>query len=462
MNISSITAFNIYNTSCSYAIQNNAERFCTKPMPFDSICFTGVQSGSVPLKKLAAYGIPDMYNGLKLLDPKILEGLLQRSVFDKPISQLVPIISKYKDTFLPVERQVLEYITIAAEKQSNLKLNDVLKNLNQEHQKKLLKIQQPIFEQLIQKACDLPPELYKEFWDLMKITNKRLSKEPVVIPFSENDFIYKLQRIAPIIKARNIHKETLAINNLIKEAKLVFAVQEEDAIKFGRGKNGRNKKLEYQMRPAVLKQNIVKLKYLEDIFAKSVLRNNKDIQQIFQQTSARIHGFPAITPFKRKEFVHELKNITKRVKDETLAKEIIKTARILPKSTDNVSAFIVKYTNDTNNKIGYFIMHSGICSIDHLDAKANGGKNKLKNFGLCGTYINSQKTNIPFDEWVRKHPETRVNCQKHVDRLIELYNDGTFDKVGLDRSYITDFAEQIEKLSPKEKPLILDISKLNK
>jgi len=461
MRISPISVLNIYNNN-NYAARNNSKPFITAPLGFDSVSFTGVHAGGMPLKKLAAYGIPDMYTGKTLLDPKVLESLLQRNVFDKPISKLTPIISKYQDTLLPVEKTILELVTTLAKKQPDIKLYEALKTLAQEHQKKLLKIQQPVFEHLIQKACDLPQNLYKDFWDLMNITNKRLSKEPVIIPFNENDFIYKLQRVATVIKAKNIHKETLAINNLIKEAKLVFAVEEENHIKFGRGKKGRQRKIEYQMRPAVLKQNVIRLRYLEEIFSKSVFKNNKDLQQIFHQTSARIHGFPAVIPFKRKEFVHELKEITKRIEDKDFAAEIIKTARQLPKSTENISAFIVKYASDTNNKIGYFMMHPGVCSIDHLDAKINGGKNKLFNFGLCGAHVNSQKTNIPFDEWVRMHPETRINCQKHVDRLIELYNDGTFNKVGLERKYITDFAEQIEKLSPKEEPLILDISKLNK
>ena len=110
-------------------------------------------------------------------------------------------------------------------------------------------------------------------------------------------------------------------------------------------------------------------------------------------------------------------------------------------------------------------MISGMASIDHLVAKKNGGVSKLSNYGLSGSEINRQKTNIYFDEWVRKHPETRKNCQKQVDRLIELYKQGVFEKVRrktkkIDKSYIEDFAKTIYIISPAENRIKLDISKL--
>ena len=67
---------------------------------------------------------------------------------------------------------------------------------------------------------------------------------------------------------------------------------------------------------------------------------------------------------------------------------------------------------------------------------------------------------MPFDEWIRQNPQTYKNCQKYVDRLIELYNEGIFEKVGLEKDYIYYFAKRVKELSPKEKPMVLDLSKL--
>ena len=64
------------------------------------------------------------------------------------------------------------------------------------------------------------------------------------------------------------------------------------------------------------------------------------------------------------------------------------------------------------------------------------------------------------DTQLRIYPETYDNCQKYVDRLIELYNDGTFAKLGISRQYITGFANKMYKMSPPEKRMILDTSAL--
>ena len=72
------------------------------------------------------------------------------------------------------------------------------------------------------------------------------------------------------------------------------------------------------------------------------------------------------------------------------------------------------------------------------------------------------RSNMPFDEWVRQNPIAYEACQKYVDRLIELYNTGKFSKVGLNKNYIKNFVDRIKQMSPKEKPIILNIGDLNK
>ena len=61
---------------------------------------------------------------------------------------------------------------------------------------------------------------------------------------------------------------------------------------------------------------------------------------------------------------------------------------------------------------------------------------------------------------LKQHPEIYQNAQKHINRLIELYNDGTFKKVGLTKWYITNLAKRLYRLSPPEKPIVVDLSKL--
>lgn len=71
----------------------------------------------------------------------------------------------------------------------------------------------------------------------------------------------------------------------------------------------------------------------------------------------------------------------------------------------------------------------------------------------------SQRKSIPLKEWIEFYPETRKNCQKYLDRLIELYSQGLFQKLNIDPKYIYDFTNTIEKES--EGTLKLSLKKLH-
>lgn len=438
---------------------------CLKPaITQDIVTFSGVANGGDILKKLCAYGVPDMYTGLMLLDPKILEKMLINGTYNQPLDKFVKTISYYENTMMPINKEVFDIIKKIAKSKPNITLSEAFKHIYPQHKKQLLRDQQHIFEEIIRLACDLPKDLYEEFSELMNITNKRLLNDPVVLPFSEREFLYKLRRIGEEMSLRNNYKEMHAMKRLLSFANKIFHNEPKGSRAFGRKIK---KKLEMQMQPEILKRNSSNLAEFKKIFNVSPLRNNEDIIKLLDITSAKIHGFPSYANFERKSFIHELKKITRKLKNKKFAQEFTETSWKLPTSKDNVSAFIVKFSDKNNNKIATNILVSGMCSIDHLVAKKNGGANKLSNYGLSGTEINRQKTNIYFDDWVRKHPETRKNCQKYVNRLIELYKQGVFEKISkkqknkkIDKSYIEDFANTIYEISPAENRIKLDISKL--
>lgn len=442
-----------------------SEPLTLKPqLACDVVSFSGVSNGGDILKRLSAFDVPDMYTGLRLLDPKVLERMQINGIFNQPIEKIVKIASYYEDTMMPINKEVFLILKKSAKRHPNFTLSETLKEIYPQYKKQLLRAQQTIFEEIIRLACDLPKDLYEEFSELMNITNKRLLNDPVVLPFSEREFLYKLKRIGAEMLTKNNPHELHAMHRLVSVANKIFHNEPK-----GRKIYGRNikKKLEIQMQPEVLKRNSTNLAEFRKIFEVSPLRNNEDIIRLLDNTSAKVHGFPAFATFERKSFIHELKKITRKLKNRKFAQEFTETSYRLPTSKDNVSAFIVKFSDQSNNKIGTNLMISGMCSIDHLIAKKNGGASKLANYGLSGAEINRQKTNIFFDEWVRKHPETRKNCQKQIDRLIELYKQGIFEKVSkkqknkrIDKSYIEDFARTIYDISPAENRIVLDISKL--
>ena len=434
------------------------------------ISFTGISHGGDKLKKLVRYGIIDMYTGQPLLDPKTLEYLQYKNIFSKPLKELIVHLKPHEDTLITSGKEFYKLVKDAAKTKPNSTLSDVIKQYRPEHENKLIECQRQIFCELIDKAINLPEELHKDFAVLINITIQRYSKDKVVLPFSEKEFNYKLKRIYETIKGTNNKEEISAMKEIYKMSLNLFKNKTYDtptAInlkqrmkKPGLVKATLRKKLEHQMKPEILKKNADNLRTVKEYYECSVLKEHPELNKLFEDTNAKIHGYPFYAKFERKSFLYELKKITKQLKDRNYAHELMNTAIKLPTSYENLSAFIVKYSEDSNENIGYFMMKDSLVSIDHLVPKKGGGPNSLRNFGLSCAGVNREKSNIPFAKFVEIHPETYENCQKHVDRLIELCNAGIFDKLGIPHSYIKDFADIIYKISPKNKRIVLDTSKL--
>ena len=84
----------------------------------------------------------------------------------------------------------------------------------------------------------------------------------------------------------------------------------------------------------------------------------------------------------------------------------------------------------------------------------------MSNFGGATTRVNAERGNYAFTFQLKRMPDTKMNSQKYIDRLIELANDGIFDKYRIDKKYINDFKKTIQKQS--KGAIVLDTSKLNR
>ena len=82
----------------------------------------------------------------------------------------------------------------------------------------------------------------------------------------------------------------------------------------------------------------------------------------------------------------------------------------------------------------------------------------MENFGGATTRANSARKSIEFTQQMKEVPTTAQCCQMYVDRLIELYKEGIFYKIGLSPRYITDFKNTIYEQSKHR--IVLDTSKL--
>ena len=99
-------------------------------------------------------------------------------------------------------------------------------------------------------------------------------------------------------------------------------------------------------------------------------------------------------------------------------------------------------------------------SIEHLLPYSKKGKDCIENYGITTAYFNSERGERSMAQQLILHPEAYENCQKQVDKLIELHNNGVFKKIGLSKYYIQNFARMMYKLSPDDNKLVLNLDKL--
>ena len=430
------------------------------PLKCDTVSFGRIAKNAEPLRALMSYGIPDMYSGKIVIPPSTIEELFAKHVFSKPIKNLVKIIVPFEQSLLTVEKQFFNIVNNMVKYEPQYTLADVVKKIAPEHNKKLLTIQKPIFDDIDNYAEKLPKDLKSQYDKLKEIINKKLYREPMVLPFSAKEFQYKLQRIADELTHKNKHKEAGIVKSMIQISKKIpeKTPDEIEPLDFSLSKAVRNKKK--RTLKALMKKRAEFLTQIELLSMDNDLKNNTDLTKLFSQTRAIIYGIPIVIPFNRKSFIYELQKITDQLEDKKLARKMVIKATSLPTSHEDLSAFVMKCVEYSSDKIGYNMVAGSAGSIDHLIPFVKKGKDCIENYGISSAYYNSERAERPIAQQLKKYPETYVNCQKQVDRLIELCNNGTFKKVKLPKHYITTFVNRMYNLSPEDNRLILNIDKL--
>ena len=174
----------------------------------------------------------------------------------------------------------------------------------------------------------------------------------------------------------------------------------------------------------------------------------------------QVLNIKTVIPFKVKTFTHDLQSITDTLKDKKLAREMMKKASELPTAQEELSAFIMKSSRNSSTKIGYDLLNGSVGAIDHLIPYSHGGADSLENYAFTTNAMNSKRGDKTIAQWLKENPATREGSQKCIDRLLELYRNGTFAKEELTPWYIIHFARRMKKLSPPENPIILDLGTL--
>ncbi len=426
-------------------------------LEFDIVSFQSKAHPEQKLKLLLQYKLPDLYSDITLLDSMVLENALKRKIFSSQIKSVVKFLQIYKNSLFPIEKQVLSILEHAAQKQPKKTLEQVVHDQFAKHNKILMDEQKPVFEKLTEYSKEMPEDLKLEFDSLMDLYTSKMLHKSVIVPFSVKEFRYKLERISESIKSRNIKKERQTMQKLIKMTENFINPKE---VILQEKLNTKKRSIANKKPKDLVKHNSEVLRQMEKVLFNSSLKDDKELNNLFVMSKSQIYKIPVKHPFKRKSFIYNLNKITSKLENRKLANVMLKTALELPTSKNSVSAFIVNEALNSSEKIGYDLLVASLGTIEHIKPQVNGGETDLNNIVLASKAKNNARAHKAISDIMREDPHLYVTFQKHIDRLIDLYNSGIFRKVGLSKGYIINLRNTLENISPSENPLKLDISKL--
>ena len=445
------------NKNNQYDYSQNRVPVLKQPPQTDTVTFEARTRAKYaePLRELMKYGVPGLYSGKYVIPQEDINKMLEKHTFSRTIRHIVKALKPYEDRLLDVESQFFRIVKNMAKTNPQYHLEDVIRVLAPEHNKKLIRQQIPVLEEISELASFMPQEQQIEFDKLIDNVCKRINHEPAILPFDAKELRYKLHQITNEYSKKHKSEEFNVMLKIMRIAKKMpdKKVKQEEVSKAKKVKNAKAEKTMVRKRAELLTQ-------MEVLAAESPLKNNSDLMKIFTQARAKIYGTPVVIPFNRKSFIEDIKAITDTLSNTKLAHQINQAAIKLPTSHESLSAFIMKHAELSSEKIGYNLVSPSAGNIDHLVPHSKKGRNCLENYAITTSYMNSERAHKSIEQQLKIHPETYKFAQQQVDRLIELCNSGIFKKVKLPQHYIQSFANLMLKLSPKEKPLILNLDKL--
>ncbi len=384
------------------------------------ITFTSIQNSS-KLRILFKYNLPCIYSGVPMIDPKTVSRLLKNGAFERPSKDVMEILSRYKDSYSGMEERFVGLLNARSKVHPDRDIHQLVNEIEPVYRRDLRKKQSHIFHDIGEQFNDLPETYRDKFKNLMTETDKRLNERPVLIPFSSYEFKYKLAKIKDSILNDNDLKSKKAMNKLMKESKRLANTTNSSTIE--------NQKRVMGM--------------LDWILRKSVLKDNKQLQELIGSSKSRLTNQEIIAPFSRKSFLYDLGRIIDDLPDSAKHNAIMQEAFKLPTSSEDFSAYMVKVAHDPSEKIASRILWPYLASVEHIHPRSEGGADIMANFAGATTRENSCRKSIDFKEQLELRPNTPYYCQKYVNKLIDLYHEGIFDKYRINPKYIEDFKKTI-------------------
>ncbi len=162
---------------------------------------------------------------------------------------------------------------------------------------------------------------------------------------------------------------------------------------------------------------------------------------------------------KRTRIIKMFEDAEKLIPEKKLYQQIKNVINQLPSSRNNASAFIIKYQDNNPNEIAKRLLIGSASTIEHVKPQKrinDPGENDIKNYIVLCSNCNSERAQIPYNEFIKLHPDMPQNAQKYFDTVIKYINNGQLQ--GYDK-----YPHQIKKAVEKESTgnIVLDYSKLN-
>ncbi len=183
-------------------------------------------------------------------------------------------------------------------------------------------------------------------------------------------------------------------------------------------------------------------------------KESRQIRNLIIKTNDIIFDPEPLKPFSRRIFIGKIKKIVKNIENKKLQNEIIEIARRLPRSGDEVCAFVVKNARKRPEVIALNLLHPSVGTFEHILPKSLKGPNNSLNFALECSYCNNSRHHYPITLQIEENPYMPQNAQLQADKLISLYRKKNIGN----KEYIENLKEVLFNLSYEQ--IDLDLSKL--
>jgi len=430
-----ISSINYHNTNKLYQQkQGNYQRQKISVYSTYSVSF-GIANSS-GLKNLFAYGIPDMYTGRVMIDPRKFLKVSKTNIFCADAKSAINSLKRFSESFGGVEAKVFKLMKIKLALNGNYdSIRSLLQSISPKFEKILIRKQKPIIEELSQHVEELPIEFQKPFKDLIKRTNDTIDKNPIILPFETADFKYKLNKIKADVDKNGILKSQKVMIKMLKEAEKLDIHTD-------------NSNIENQ-------KNIID--FMDTILKSSTLKKHEQLKELIRMSQDRLNNKATIVPFTRKSFLYDLEKILDNIPDIAQKEKLLKIAEKLPTSSNSISAYMLKISKESSDKIAYRLCWPSFATIEHLIPQSCGGEDAMKNFGGASARENSLRQSIDFTEQLKRIPKIPQYCQKQMYRLLILREQGVFKKTHTAYNYPEEFAETLYKISKGQIKLKMDL-----